>query len=513
MTRICILLVVLLCSIISFSQKKELEIKRLNLDDFPKVSGTLRVRDPNITSTDKLSFEENGRIVPVNFSGIQASDSIAPNKLILFLVLKTSNTRSLDWYQDLLRKTLNSSMVNPGDQIAIASFNVATKNPRKFVFPQKPRFTDNISILNFQIDSLDFHPKNDAYRGKNQVYLAVNEALELLENLGSNLPKGIIVLSDDRNMEPIFQGEDPVERSKKLDIPIYGIINGSNTMSFEIEDLCNQTYGEYNQVSSTDINEGVAKLQSYLQNFKKRHQGKYVPFTYSSSFKKDGEAHPVNIYYSKEQSAFVINAPSKNMIEWAEANPLIAILLLFFVIVIILLIIFLVKKEKKKRKLESEENARRLDAMKSSQHESERKIQQQNSEIQAIRLQEQKAEQERIQNQQQKAQEEADEIQFKKMLERGNLPWFEFVVGTEQGSYQIASPRLSIGRDNSSDWVIAHPTVSRKHIELTFLDYTYTLTDLGSSNGTFVNGQRITSIELKHGDVIQLGEAILTFHI
>ena len=103
------------------------------------------------------------------------------------MVLRSSNKNSLDDYQEILSNALNTSNINAGDQIAIASFNVATKNPRTFVYPQHPRFTDNISLLKLQIDSLDFHPANNEYRGQNQVYLAVNEALEMLENYNCNI--------------------------------------------------------------------------------------------------------------------------------------------------------------------------------------------------------------------------------------------------------------------------------------------------------------------------------------
>jgi pSer/pThr/pTyr-binding forkhead associated (FHA) protein len=99
------------------------------------------------------------------------------------------------------------------------------------------------------------------------------------------------------------------------------------------------------------------------------------------------------------------------------------------------------------------------------------------------------------------------------MLERGNLPWFEFKVGDNAGSYQIASPRLTVGRDASSDWVIPHPTVSRKHFELLFKDYVYSIVDLNSSNGLKVNGEKVKKIELRHGDIIHAGDLILTFHI
>jgi pSer/pThr/pTyr-binding forkhead associated (FHA) protein len=56
--------------------------------------------------------------------------------------------------------------------------------------------------------------------------------------------------------------------------------------------------------------------------------------------------------------------------------------------------------------------------------------------------------------------------------------------------------------------------VSRKHAQINAISGEYMLIDLGSSNGTVVNGQKITgSVMLQHGDVIQFGGTIMGFYI
>jgi len=186
--------------------------------------------------------------------------------------------------------------------------------------------------------------------------------------------------------------------------------------------------------------------------------------------------------------------------------------LVCFLGLIVFVIVYVKKNNRKKRELEAQQQEH-LNELERIQAESDRKLKAQESEIQGIR---DKASRDQADQEQQKRkaeQEAEDQVQFQKMLERGNLPWFEYKVGQDSGSYQIASPRLTVGRDNSSDWVVPHPTVSRKHFELTFKDHVYSIKDLNSSNGLMVNGQSVTSCELRHGDVIQAGELLLTFHI
>ncbi|MBN2472421.1 MAG: FHA domain-containing protein [Anaerolineae bacterium] len=68
---------------------------------------------------------------------------------------------------------------------------------------------------------------------------------------------------------------------------------------------------------------------------------------------------------------------------------------------------------------------------------------------------------------------------------------------------------VALGRDITNDIVINDPEVSRHHCRLTRTPAGYSLEDLGSTNGTFVNGQRLTAARpLMNGDMIGLGETV-----
>ncbi len=68
---------------------------------------------------------------------------------------------------------------------------------------------------------------------------------------------------------------------------------------------------------------------------------------------------------------------------------------------------------------------------------------------------------------------------------------------------------LTIGRNHGNTIVLNNPSVSRNHCQITQSGYgTYTISDLGSTNGTFVNGRRIYgSAPLQLGDQVMVGNA------
>jgi len=76
-------------------------------------------------------------------------------------------------------------------------------------------------------------------------------------------------------------------------------------------------------------------------------------------------------------------------------------------------------------------------------------------------------------------------------------------------TFSLEGDVLTIGREASNQIAINDAEVSRKHSQLVLQGGKYVLTDLGSTNGTFVNGQRLTGQHvLQSGDVISLGEQI-----
>jgi pSer/pThr/pTyr-binding forkhead associated (FHA) protein len=93
---------------------------------------------------------------------------------------------------------------------------------------------------------------------------------------------------------------------------------------------------------------------------------------------------------------------------------------------------------------------------------------------------------------------------------------FQFVMhsGPNTGRvYPLEGSEIIIGRDASNPIAINDAEVSRKHAKLTQQNSTFVIQDLGSTNGTFINGQRITtSQELKPGDTVTLGENIVLMY-
>jgi len=68
-----------------------------------------------------------------------------------------------------------------------------------------------------------------------------------------------------------------------------------------------------------------------------------------------------------------------------------------------------------------------------------------------------------------------------------------------------AGGRLVLGRSSGCQLVFADDTVSRRHAELRMVDGRWIIRDLGSSNGTWVNGRQVMEAEVAAGDRIQLG--------
>lgn len=504
-------LLIVLIPLITLSQKKVIDIGKLKTEKYPTIEGQLWVRDPNGIDLNSVQFYENQKPVSVDFSEKMLNDSIPKNKAILFLVSKSKDRREFLWYQKILKKIISSSSFKSGDKIAILGYY--QENSRiGFKFDSKDvYFMEKAEDVYAKIDSLSYGSKNRLYQ--NQFHLAVNKALSLLEKNTLSLPKGIIVLSNDNITNPIFQGENPVQRSRRLDVPIYNIQYNTNHKRFESKDLCKQTFGGFYSIKNNNLDSCNIKLQEYLSSFLERHSGLVYSFNYKSSFGKDGLSHTVKVNTLTEQTAFIITSPNKSFSELIQENLILSIIVVVLLILILILLIVFILKKKKQRKLKELEHQAHLSDLAKIQEESDRKIANQQSELKQI--QKKRLEEKQIQEKEKqiKLQEEQDALQFQKMLERGNLPWFEYKIGSENGSYQIVSPRLSVGRDKSSDWVVPHPTISRKHFEIVFKDYVYIIKDLDSSNGVVVNGHKITQTEIRHGDVIQVGELNLTFHI
>jgi hypothetical protein len=86
-----------------------------------------------------------------------------------------------------------------------------------------------------------------------------------------------------------------------------------------------------------------------------------------------------------------------------------------------------------------------------------------------------------------------------------------FISGKYQGGeFPVPSDRqILVGRSSDLDMVLVEDMVSRKHARITMQSDQIWIEDLGSTNGTFVNGEKIKRAHLKEGDRVLIGTSIL----
>jgi predicted component of type VI protein secretion system len=90
---------------------------------------------------------------------------------------------------------------------------------------------------------------------------------------------------------------------------------------------------------------------------------------------------------------------------------------------------------------------------------------------------------------------------------------FHLVLKSGPGSgteFILDKAELFLGRDPGNDIVINDPEVSRRHARILKVGDTYSIEDLGSTNGTFIRGMRLAApVTLRPGEVITLGERVI----
>lgn len=88
------------------------------------------------------------------------------------------------------------------------------------------------------------------------------------------------------------------------------------------------------------------------------------------------------------------------------------------------------------------------------------------------------------------------------------------VRGVDKDSYlAIDEKQIYIGRLEKNDFILTDANASRLHAYVTYERHRHVLHDAESTNGTFVNGQPVTSVCLQAGDEIQIGSTILLYEV
>jgi len=77
--------------------------------------------------------------------------------------------------------------------------------------------------------------------------------------------------------------------------------------------------------------------------------------------------------------------------------------------------------------------------------------------------------------------------------------------------FDLDQPKLAIGRGPGVDFAFEDTAMSREHAAIEFSDGSFRIRDLGSTNGTELNGKTVKAGSLEHGDRIRVGEHVFQF--
>jgi hypothetical protein len=83
---------------------------------------------------------------------------------------------------------------------------------------------------------------------------------------------------------------------------------------------------------------------------------------------------------------------------------------------------------------------------------------------------------------------------------------------TAPGMFQLREPMTVLGRgEQLADVDVGDEAASRRHACIEYKDGGFWLTDMGSTNGTILNGELVSKSQLADGDVIQIGTVVIRF--
>lgn len=85
--------------------------------------------------------------------------------------------------------------------------------------------------------------------------------------------------------------------------------------------------------------------------------------------------------------------------------------------------------------------------------------------------------------------------------------------GAPPVQFDLGGALISVGRASDNDVIVDDPLVSRHHCQLKLQHGAYSFADLGSRNGSFVNGEAVSEIALGPGDLIRIGSTEIEFQV
>ena len=511
-------LINILCLFPFFSYAQQGFLKGdIDTKNFPEISFIWNEYNPNILDASQFSVKENGIEVATKTEHFEVDSIQNKPKSILILWEDQPLYKQLDFTQQVLLYFIKDISVNATND-TINRFNIATFNRQQgndaILNIGLPEFTNNLDAITDFLANWDYSGENSPYYRKDNkkpietdFLLALKEGLDLLGKEPKNNTRAIVVitagLSSKLELSPII-----INQSLQHKIPIYVILypTSENKSKSALQQLSIETYG---QPILSDGNPELAKeeLLKSFNELNRRHYGQDYKIIFTSQLNRDGKSYPL------EFSSIGINyditryykTPDFSLAVWVKEHLILFLILLVIIIAIITLgVIFGIKFFRKRKALITNQK-QGVEKQKKQQVIEHKNLK---DKLDATQK-ELKKQQELIERKERELREQKQKEQLTKRMRAKNIQ--PRLIAVNDGvAYNIDTVTTTVGRETDNNIVLSNPTVSGYHAKIIFNGSSFEIHDLNSTNGVFVNGNRIESAELESSDIIQFGEEVDT---
>ncbi|MBN1574101.1 MAG: VWA domain-containing protein [Deltaproteobacteria bacterium] len=471
-----------LTSAVTVKAEYSVKINQIDTSKFPEIKAYISVVDDSNKPVKGL-FESNFTITedgipgPTNFtveSMLRSGEPIA-----VVLAIDTSGSmkgQAMEHAREAALKFVEG--LGDNDLAAVVDFN-----DKEHIISE---FTSDKESLKRAIEGLDVAGTKTA------LYDAIYKALEIGSRPGLPFRKVIIILSDGKDEGSVLTIDDGITRAKDSSIPVYTIGLGPNVDRKPLMRVSRLTGGEaLFAPTSSDLVTLYDAISEQLKN-------QYILTYVTTALTGDGLQHTLGLSVSigdsifKDDRTFISPKVSPPTTAWNWTWFWIAVAGLVVLIIILIIVIVSQKRKSKGEGAEAGEYPPDSDVMDDS--------------MTVTGLAAGGVEEGRRTMRGTGAAYPADKTVIMK-AEEFLTAWIEITKGPDKGkSFNLKEERTKIGRTGANDISLSDDTISREHAVIDNEDGRYRLTDLASTNGTFVDGKKVSTRVIKDSDKIGFGD-------
>jgi len=497
------------------------QVGDVETDSFPQVRFRINVYNPEWKSPEDFQVLENNRPRPFRLEKLKTEPHDTTKAVLILFedMLKYHGHQRRD-FKEILRQSL-PRIIHKGDAYNIAFFdrNRDGTTPLRFALSE---YTDHSAELLNALEAYNPPPDRFNQQPSSDLYNAIYDGITDLTKRFPGRNKILVVLSGGKNLELSNYNSlsDLIAYAKKNKIPVYSL----QYMVYEhenIDALARDTYGKFFHIQGTyplqgdhSVSTAADSLTAFMNRAVERMQGKNYAIAYTSAFERDGKLHNVAVKTDNYTKEITFRAPECDWKCYMDKHPRKVLAALAGIVILLAGLLFMWARHKKRRR-QKELRLQQVLASQEQELDSQRQIamsieqKAEEAERKAQLLEEQLRKEQQLLKQldeQRRLQEIIQEMKGGKGFAR-----LRVVRGQGYTDYEINKPRFSVGKKAGNDLVLDDKTVSGHHFVIHYENHGYRIEDLNSTNGTYVNGQRIRKAPLKHNDIIQAGNTKLIF--